>query len=596
MFHDDVLVSLAQGRALDALQTNQKLLQGFLHAAALVTDIPQERLINAIKDEVIDLNARAYEAIGRLQPGEATGRLHEVALELVQPRAAYFPRAELEQLGAEVRAEPLLAGEGYSDRLLAVVDAHLAKHRELERRLKYLLKPSSFEDIQKLDPVKDCDQIAHFVGYEFRTELKFIATLYELRALISAPMASFFHNTGEFATRSVRRIMDTTHLFNNMTEWGLDSKRGRACIERVNGIHGRYYIHNDSFRFVLDGILFVPDEFNSRLGWRRFTDVERLGWFHAYARLGRAMGIQSISMDWDEEKAWYEEYCRRHTFYHPGKRKLFDTVVCQVLAAYPEALRAPVLAGTLVGMDDVYRQVTGYPAPPPAVVEQVKAAFRAAGQLGAALPRIPFMRSMQSTSTYPLGYRIEDLGVARRSYVLPSLRKAAAEVPRPGEVGGRLHAYGNDGHAAGMRPIQHAGDVQQSALPEFGWEEIAAAVEHGRLWTVVAGDVYDLTGFVADHPGGAQILERHRGKDATEAYAKSKHSREALVLMLNYRVGRLRGAPPRDEHKPEATFDAAPAVRGRGPNAVVQMKSAGEFMALAGQVLGAVKALEAPAH
>jgi hypothetical protein len=586
MFQDDILVSLATGGALDTLQLNQKMLQGLMHAAALVTDIPLERLVNAIKEEVIGLNRCAHEAVGRLRPGPDTERLHEVALELVEPRAAYFPRDEIGRLLAEARADGVLAADPYTEQLATVLEREVARHRELERRLKYLLKPSSFDEIQKLDPKADCDQIAHFVGYEFRTELKFIATLYEVRAIVSSPMSMFFSNTGEFAVRSVRRIMDTTHLFNNMTEWGLDSGRGRACIERVNGIHGRYYIHNDSFRFVLSGILFVPEDFNARLGWRRFTEVEKLGWFHAYARLGRAMGIQGVSDDYEEMKGWYDEYCRRHAFFHPLKRRLFDTIVTQVLAGFPEALRAPVLLGTMAGMDDVYRQVTGYPAMPPPVFQAVKQAFWAIGQLGASMPRIPFMRSMQSTSTYPLGYRIEDLGVARRSYVLPSLRKAA------GEVGGHVSTYGNAGHAHELRPIVHPSDAPAGDLPSLTWDDVRSAQAHGRTWVVVAGDVYDVSRFLEDHPGGAEILQRHAGTDASTAFAKAKHSREALVLMMNYRVGRLQDAEPRPDLKPEVTFPTAPDLRAKPPSEV-KHATVEEFFALAGAVLGAVKQLEA---
>src|SRR5438874_208049 len=82
----------------------------------------------------------------------------------------------------------------------------------------------------------------------------------QLRAVITPHIASFFFSTREFTERSVRRIVDTVTLFANMIEWGLDSARGRFCLERVNEIHGRYALPGDGMRFVLSGILFIPME------------------------------------------------------------------------------------------------------------------------------------------------------------------------------------------------------------------------------------------------------------------------------------------------------------------------------------------------
>jgi L-lactate dehydrogenase (cytochrome) len=49
----------------------------------------------------------------------------------------------------------------------------------------------------------------------------------------------------------------------------------------------------------------------------------------------------------------------------------------------------------------------------------------------------------------------------------------------------------------------------------------AEVSKHDRaddLWVVVEGVVYDLTTFAPQHPGGAAIILRHAGRDATDAY------------------------------------------------------------------------------
>ena len=51
--------------------------------------------------------------------------------------------------------------------------------------------------------------------------------------------------------------------------------------------------------------------------------------------------------------------------------------------------------------------------------------------------------------------------------------------------------------------------------------EVAAhsTVENG-LYIVIDSDVYDMTGFIDEHPGGSKILKRVGGKDASKQFWK----------------------------------------------------------------------------
>ncbi|NTU46479.1 cytochrome b5 domain-containing protein [Candidatus Roizmanbacteria bacterium] len=61
-------------------------------------------------------------------------------------------------------------------------------------------------------------------------------------------------------------------------------------------------------------------------------------------------------------------------------------------------------------------------------------------------------------------------------------------------------------------------------------------------WFIVNGKVYNMTPFIASHPGGEQAIISFCGKDATQAYNTKKgvgHSARATQMLGNFLVGEL---------------------------------------------------------
>jgi len=72
----------------------------------------------------------------------------------------------------------------------------------------------------------------------------------------------------------------------------------------------------------------------------------------------------------------------------------------------------------------------------------------------------------------------------------------------------------------------------------LAWSEIARHSTEASLWTVIDGEVYDLTSWAAKHPGGLPVLLKVAGKDGSRAFDAAKHSAATQVFKLNYRIGK----------------------------------------------------------
>lgn len=73
--------------------------------------------------------------------------------------------------------------------------------------------------------------------------------------------------------------------------------------------------------------------------------------------------------------------------------------------------------------------------------------------------------------------------------------------------------------------------------------EVALHNKEDDLWVIYDGEVYDVTYFVQDHPGGKELIIHYAGSDITEAFATDHlHSDYAIALLKDYHVGMLEEA------------------------------------------------------
>lgn len=77
----------------------------------------------------------------------------------------------------------------------------------------------------------------------------------------------------------------------------------------------------------------------------------------------------------------------------------------------------------------------------------------------------------------------------------------------------------------------------------------AEVAKHNRKesgWFIINNDVYDVSKFYDDHPGGRDILLSHIGTDATDDFEAVHHSKGAMRKLDGLKVGTL---PPDERHE-----------------------------------------------
>jgi cytochrome b involved in lipid metabolism len=73
--------------------------------------------------------------------------------------------------------------------------------------------------------------------------------------------------------------------------------------------------------------------------------------------------------------------------------------------------------------------------------------------------------------------------------------------------------------------------------------EVAKHTQESDCWMAIEGNVYNLTGYFGQHPGGDKNILRFCGKDGTQAYQGIPHSSYARSLLPPYLIGVLASEP-----------------------------------------------------
>ncbi|KAJ3379079.1 hypothetical protein HDU84_007060 [Entophlyctis sp. JEL0112] len=169
------------------------------------------------------------------------------------------------------------------------------------------------------------------------------------------------------------------------------------------------------------------------------------------------------------------------------------------------------------------------------------------------------------------GVEYAEAGTGRRGSFVLARGHTVVETPQPD--GARCSGYSG---------VVVAGDDARSIRAELVINSHASAES---CWIALHGRVYDVSAFLAEHPGGRKVILREAGRDASAAYA-AYHPPDlvAAVLPAHCCIGTLDTASPRVEPVDRHLSPASTSNTFAKPD-VGSMLNAFDFEAVARSVL-----------
>ncbi|XP_031639588.1 cytochrome b5 [Contarinia nasturtii] len=79
----------------------------------------------------------------------------------------------------------------------------------------------------------------------------------------------------------------------------------------------------------------------------------------------------------------------------------------------------------------------------------------------------------------------------------------------------------------------------ETTVKTYSLAEIAKHNSNQTTWIVIHNNIYDVTKFLNEHPGGEEVLLEQAGKDASESFEDVGHSTDAREMMKRYKVGEV---------------------------------------------------------
>jgi hypothetical protein len=218
--------------------------------------------------------------------------------------------------------------------------------------------------IGELDPERDYAEIYRLmVFHEFPWDLRMVGKTMIWHLYAVPATASVVGSTDDLTNRAE----ETSLVFGELIEHGLDSPRGRATLRMINRSHRGWPIAAEDHRYALAALAVTAIRWLDRYGWRRPSPNERAATVLFYAELGRRIGVPDLPRGY-AAVAEYLAACERDRIaYSPIGQQVSERTIEMARRRTPRLfapLVGPVIAALL---DPPVRAAVGLPTPPRAI-------------------------------------------------------------------------------------------------------------------------------------------------------------------------------------------------------------------------------------
>lgn len=132
------------------------------------------------------------------------------------------------------------------------------------------------------------------------------------------------------------------------------------------------------------------------------------------------------------------------------------------------------------------------------------------------------------------------MSISSHSHSRTTLRRALTSATMVGVLigGGMLTTPA----AQALTPARATNQTTSVAAKSYSKSTVAKHHTAANCWSIVDGKVYNLTKYVAKHPGGRKRIIRMCGKDASAAFhgQHSMGSRANKVVLTRYLIGTVK--------------------------------------------------------
>lgn len=170
--------------------------------------------------------------------------------------------------------------------------------------------------------------------------------------------------SGGLTTSPAVRAKATGKLMFTLFRDGLDSESGRSTLAAINGMHSRFAISQDDFRYVLACFEVAPMRWCDAHGVRATTAREKDAAHRFYLGLAERMDIRDVPESFDALAAWMDAHEREHFAPSPEAARLWAATREVLTNRAPRPLAPLLRVCTDALLDAPLRRAVGARTPP----------------------------------------------------------------------------------------------------------------------------------------------------------------------------------------------------------------------------------------